>query len=51
MDAPERTLSRKELYDLVWSTPILKVADQFGLSDRGLAKICERNQVPVPGRV
>ncbi|THK35669.1 hypothetical protein EHS39_23905 [Ensifer sp. MPMI2T] len=50
MDAPKRTLTRKELYDLVWSTPILKLAEQFGLSDRGLAKICERNQVPVPGR-
>ncbi|MEY9531201.1 uncharacterized protein YfcZ (UPF0381/DUF406 family) [Sinorhizobium fredii] len=50
MEPPKRTLTRKELYDLVWSTPILKLAEQFGLSDRGLAKICERNQVPVPGR-
>ncbi len=45
-----RTYTRKELYDLVWSTPISKLAEQFELSDRGLAKTCERHQIPVPGR-
>ena len=43
-------LTRKELYDLVWSMPVLKVAESFGLSDVGLAKICERHRVPVPPR-
>lgn len=46
----KRTFSRQEMYDLVWSTPIQKLAEQFGLSDRGLAKTCQRHQVPVPGR-
>lgn len=46
----KRTFTRQELYDLVWSTPIQKLAEQFGLSDRGLAKTCQRHQVPVPGR-
>lgn len=46
----KRTFSRQEIYDLVWSTPIQKLAERFGLSDRGLAKICLRHQVPVPGR-
>lgn len=46
----KRTFSRQEMYDLVWSTPIQKLAEQFGISDRGLAKICLRYQVPVPGR-
>ncbi|MGO4569609.1 hypothetical protein AB4Z52_32340 [Rhizobium sp. 2YAF20] len=45
-----RTFSRQELYDLVWSTPILQLADQFGISDRGLAKTCERFHIAVPGR-
>lgn len=45
-----KTYSRLELYDLVWSTPISKLADQFGISDRGLAKTCARHQIPVPGR-
>jgi hypothetical protein len=36
------------LYDLVWSVPIVKLAVRFGVSGRGLAKICERARVPVP---
>jgi hypothetical protein len=32
----------EQLYDLVWSQPMAKVAAQFGLSDRGLAKLCQR---------
>ncbi|MGR9253056.1 hypothetical protein [Rhizobium leguminosarum] len=45
-----RTFSRQELYDLVWSRPILQLAEQFGISDRGLAKTCERYHIAVPGR-
>ncbi len=43
-------LTRQELYDLVWSTPLTRLADDFGLSDVGLAKICERHRVPTPPR-
>ena len=43
-------LTRQELYDLVWSTPLTKLANDFGLSDVGLAKICERHRVPTPPR-
>lgn len=50
MEQRKSTLTRGELYELVWSIPIVKLADEFGVSDRGLSKICERNQVPVPGR-
>ncbi|NMG39863.1 hypothetical protein GRZ55_11475 [Chelativorans sp. ZYF759] len=46
----KRSFSRRELYDLVWTTPISTLAQQFGLSDRGLAKICQAHQIPVPGR-
>jgi len=46
----QRTYTRRELYDLVWSTPIVKVAEDFGLSDRGLAKLCQRHLIPVPWR-
>ena len=45
-----KRMTRRELYDLVWSKPILKLAEEFNLSDRGLAKICERHRVPVPPR-
>jgi hypothetical protein len=44
------TLTRQELYDLVGSTPLTKLAADFGLSDVGLAKICERHRVPRPPR-
>jgi hypothetical protein len=36
------TLTRAELYDLVWETPTSHLAKQFGLSDVGLAKTCTR---------
>ncbi|MQV46510.1 hypothetical protein [Sinorhizobium medicae] len=50
MEELKRTLTREELHDLVWSTPILKLAEDFGLSDRGFAKICARHLVPTPPR-
>src|SRR2546430_15997261 len=43
-------LTREQLYGIVWSEPIRTVAARYGLSDRGLSKICIRLHVPVPGR-
>ncbi len=45
-----RRLTREDLYTLVWTTPISRLARDFGISDRGLSKICERLEVPVPPR-
>ena len=36
-----KSLSRKELYNLVWKKPIMQIAKEYGLSDRGLGKLCE----------
>ena len=47
---PKRTFKREDLYNLIWSTPISKVAESVGISDRGWAKICARHQIAVPGR-
>ncbi len=44
------TLTRQELYDRVWQTPMVKIAAEYGISGRGLAKLCERHGIPVPGR-
>jgi hypothetical protein len=44
------TLSRQELYDLVWSKPMVQLATELGLSDVGLAKRCRAVSVPVPPR-
>lgn len=41
-------LSRKELYDFIWNTPITKLAKEYGLSDVGLAKLCKRHLSPYP---
>jgi hypothetical protein len=43
-------LKREELYKMVWSEPVSKLAQGYGLSDRGLGKICNRLEIPVPGR-
>lgn len=45
-----KPLDRKDLYELVWSKPMTAIAKEYGLSDRGLAKLCERNSIPVPPR-
>lgn len=45
-----RTLTRQELYDLVLFTLMTKLAESFGISDVGLAEICDRHRVPTPPR-
>jgi hypothetical protein len=42
--------TRQELYDLVWSEPMVKIAERYGISGRGLAKACARASIPVPER-
>ena len=44
------SFTREELYRLVWSKPMTQAAAELGLSDKGLAKICDRFQVPYPYR-
>lgn len=41
-------LTRQQLYDLVWTTPISSLAKQFGLSDKGLTKKCIKHKIPTP---
>lgn len=43
-------LTRRQLYDLVWSEAVDTLAKRFGMSGRGLAKLCERHGIPVPPR-
>ena len=44
----KQTFTRQELYELVWKTPMRRLARQFGLSDVGLAKTCQRHNIPKP---
>jgi hypothetical protein len=44
------TIGRKELYERVWQTPMVRLAKEYGISDQGLAKICNRHAIPLPPR-
>jgi hypothetical protein len=44
------TVTRAELYQLVWTTPMSHLASEFGVSDVALAKTCKRWDIPRPGR-
>ena len=48
MDSGDIVLKREELFELVWTEPMSKLAKKFGISDVGLAKICKRLQIPRP---
>lgn len=41
-------LTRAELYEKVWATPVRTLAKEFGMSDVGLAKICRKHDIPAP---
>lgn len=43
-------ITREELYEKVWKTPMWRLCEEFGLSGRGLGKLCERWNIPVPPR-
>ena len=43
-------LTRTELFDSIWSEPMGAVAARYGLSGNGLAKICDRLDIPRPPR-
>jgi len=49
-DAMAERLSRKELYDLVWSEPLKTLCSRFGISDVALKKTCARSKIPTPER-
>jgi hypothetical protein len=43
-------LSRRQLYDLVWSEPLRTLSIRFGISDVALKKTCQRASIPSPER-
>ncbi len=44
------TLTRMELYSLVWQKSAVKLAREFGVSDVAIAKACRRHKIPRPPR-
>ncbi len=43
-------VSREELYELVWSTPMVKVGEKFKVSGSYMARVCVNLNVPRPER-
>jgi hypothetical protein len=43
-------LTREELFERVWSVPVLRLAQEFGISDVALSKLCRRRGIPLPPR-
>ncbi len=41
-------LTREELYEQVWSEPMVTLAQKYGLSDVGLRKKCKKLNIPLP---
>lgn len=48
MEDKRITLTRQELYEKVWSKPLIHLAQELGISDVGIAKICKRYDIPRP---
>jgi hypothetical protein len=50
MSYENRFWDRDSLYEEVWATPMAKLAQKYGISDVGLAKVCRKLAIPLPGR-
>ena len=48
MEEAKMELSRKGLYDLVWSIPMTKVGEQLAVSDVAIRKIYVKMDIPRP---
>ena len=42
------TITRKQLFDEVWRTPLLQLANKYAISDVGLRKLCIKRNIPLP---
>ena len=41
-------LTRKELYDIVWSTTLTKLTQQYAYTNDGIKKLCKQFEIPMP---
>lgn len=45
---PTIQLTRAELYQRIWETPLIRVAAEFGVTNFLLASLCHRHGIPTP---
>ena len=50
MQGQEPQLTREQLYERVWTTPLLQLAAEFSISSVALAKRCRKLNIPTPPR-
>tara|TARA_R110002072_G_scaffold59514_1_gene151475 strand:- start:55729 stop:56817 length:1089 start_codon:yes stop_codon:yes gene_type:complete len=43
-----KSILRKDLYDLVWKTPLTRLATKFNITSSFLKKVCRENNIPLP---
>ncbi|MFZ3005364.1 MAG: hypothetical protein WA047_04260 [Phenylobacterium sp.] len=43
-------MSRQALFEAAWKRPLTEIADELGITSTGLKKICDRHDIPTPGR-
>ena len=48
---PSITLTRQQLYDRAWTTPLDRLAKELGLPGRSLGKLSERHDILSSGRM
>ena len=46
--AESHNLKKSELFDLIWQKPMSVLAPELGMSANGLAKVCDRLNIPRP---
>jgi hypothetical protein len=44
----EIEFERLALYEEVWSTPLTKLGEKYGMSDNGIRKVCKAMNIPLP---
>jgi hypothetical protein len=45
-----KTISREALFKDAWTRPLSRIAAEFGVRDTALCKMCDRHDIPTPGR-
>ncbi|KAA5826248.1 hypothetical protein FPF71_05385 [Algibacter amylolyticus] len=44
----EQVFTRNQLYNLVWSTPVSKILEEYAISNTGFKNLCKKHDVPLP---
>lgn len=47
----QRSLSRQQLYDMIWERAVARVAPELGISDVALRKQCVKHAIPLPDAI